>query len=605
MTADMERELLSGARAVPDASQSLTTPAGIDAIATLRRRRVLVAFLNVATWALLLVWAGSVLAANGWMWLSAVLLLALAVGLPWPVIGFWNALIGVWCLHGARRGGDGRFAFGSVTPEIAITVNTAIVMTLRNEDTERALLRLRTLKASIDATGEGGKFAYFVLSDSDRADVVAQEEAAIARWQTDDAADTARIIYRRRTDNAGFKAGNLRDFASRWGADYELMLPLDADSLMTGDAVVQLVRLMEQYPKLGILQSLVVGTPSSSAFARIFQFGMRLGMRSYTAGQAWWVGDCGPYWGHNAVVRIQPFLEHCTLPELGGSAPWGGPILSHDQVEAALMRRGGFEVRVLPVEIGSFEDNPPDVIEFARRDGRWCQGNMQYVSLLGLPGLRPVSRFQLGWAVLMFLGVPAWMTFLVLLPAASSEVLHAPSFSVASAVALFLTILIMHLTPKLAGIVDAFLTPGEVKRFGGAVRFSLSAVIEIVFSLLLSAITSLRTAIFMGGLVLGKSIGWGSQRRDAGAISWRVATQAFGWHFLFSVLVVGLLAAVSPMLALLSLPFTAGFLFAIPFAVLTANPAFGRALRRGGIAAIPEDFAPPPEVLAVQPAGRG
>ena len=186
------------------------------------------------------------------------------------------------------------------------------------------------------------------------------------------------------------------------------MLPLDADSLMDGATIVRLARIMEAHPKLGILQSLVVGLPSQSAFARLFQFGMRQGMRPYTMGSAWWAGDCGPFWGHNAMVRIAPFAEHCHLPVLPGQPPLGGHILSHDQVEATLMRKAGYEVRVLPQECGSWEENPPTVLEFTRRDLRWCQGNMQYFKLLGFPGLLPMSRFQLTWAILMFLGIPAW-----------------------------------------------------------------------------------------------------------------------------------------------------------------------------------------------------
>ena len=165
-----------------------------------------------------------------------------------------------------------------------------------------------------------------MLSDTNDPAVAAAEEKAVAAWKAADP-DRDRIIYRRRTDNTGFKAGNVRDFCDRWGRDYELMLPLDADSLMSGATIVRLVRMMQAHPKIGILQSLVVGMPSSSAFARIFQFGMRHGMRSYTMGQAWWVGDCGPFWGHNALVRIKPFREQCDLPILPGKPPLGGHVL--------------------------------------------------------------------------------------------------------------------------------------------------------------------------------------------------------------------------------------------------------------------------------------
>src|SRR5690606_28224825 len=209
-------------------------------------------------------------------------------------------------------------------------------------------------------------------------------------------------------------AGNIRDFCERWGRDHTFAIVLDADSLMTAEAMLRLVRVMQRHPNIGILQTLVTGLPSASAFARIFQFGMRLGMRSYTLGAASWQGDCGPYWGHNAILRLQPFIVHCRLPLLPGKPPLGGYVLSHDQIEAALMRRAGYEVRVLADEGGSWEENPPTLTEFIRRDLRWCQGNMQYFRFLGLPKLAPVSRCQIALAIAMYLSSAGWMSFLLM-----------------------------------------------------------------------------------------------------------------------------------------------------------------------------------------------
>ncbi|MGL4289295.1 MAG: glucans biosynthesis glucosyltransferase MdoH, partial [Phreatobacter sp.] len=349
-------------------------------MADLRDRRRLVLGLNIGTWFILNWAAWSILGAGGWTLVDVVLAIAFAIATPWTVLGFWNAVIGLWLLHGVEDG------FAQVAPfaaagdtDVPITIRTAIFMTLRNEDPARAIARLRIVKQSVDATGFGDRFDYFILSDTNQPDVAAKEEALAAVFATEAGAD--RVVYRRRTDNQGFKAGNVRDFCERWGMRYELMLPLDADSLMAGKTIVRHVRMMQAYPKIGILQSLVVGMPSSSAFARIFQFGMRQGMRSYTMGQAWWVAECGPFWGHNALVRIKPFVEHCALPVLPGKPPLGGHILSHDQVEATFMRRAGYEVRVHPVEGGSWEENPPTMLEFAKRDLRWCLGNLQYVKL--------------------------------------------------------------------------------------------------------------------------------------------------------------------------------------------------------------------------------
>ena len=585
-------------------AKSFTSPTGLQANATLSWRRRLVIALNVVTYLALAALAFRLGAWNGWTLVDVIMFGCFLLGTPWAVLGFWNALIGLWLLHGSRD------AISQVAPYAAagasatpLTIKTAILLTLRNEDPERALKRIATVKESVDLTGEGNAFSYFILSDTNKAEVAAAEEAGVAAWRAAVEASSPgagqRIVYRRRTDNKGFKAGNVRDFCERWGNDFELMLPLDADSLMSGDIIVRMARMMQVYPKLGILQSLVVGMPSSSAFARIFQFGMRHGMRSYTMGQAWWTADCGPFWGHNAFVRIKPFVEDCDLPILPGKPPLGGHVLSHDQVEATLMRKAGYEVRVLPTEGGSWEENPPTMLDFAQRDVRWCQGNMQYVKLLDYPGLLPMSRFQLLWAILMFVGIPAWTIMIALLPFAALQAQSAPGFPAALAAGLYITFFIMYLMPKIAGLVDAVLTKGGMAAYGGPLRFFASAVIEFLFSFLQGAVSTIRTSIFMIGLLFGKSVTWGGQQRDATGISFATALENLWPQTVFGVIVCGALYVISPTVLLWSLPLTAGYLLAIPFAMLTASPTLGRWMKKAGLCGIPEDFQTPREVATI------
>lgn len=578
---------------------SLTTPTGLQSIDELTRRRRIVFALNAVTYAAMMWVAALILGAGGWTWVDMILFVCFAAGTPWTVLGFWNALIGLWLLH-LRK--DAMAAVAPYAPSgdrpTPIHIKTSVFMTVRNEDPGRAILRLKTVKASIDATGEGGTFSYFVLSDTNNPAVAAAEEKAVEAWKAVDP-DHHRIVYRRRTENKAFKAGNVHDFCERWGRDFTLMLPLDADSLMAGPEIVRMVRMMQAHPKIGILQSLVVGMPSASGFARIFQFGMRHGMRSYTMGQAWWVGDCGPFWGHNALVRIMPFHEQCGLPILPGKPPLGGHVLSHDQVEATLMRRAGYEVRVLPEERGSWEENPPTMLEFAQRDVRWCQGNMQYTKLLGLPGLYPMSRFQLVWAILMFAGIPAWTLMIALLPVAAYQSRGIPDFPVNLAIGLYITFFTMYLMPKIAGLLDAMLTRGGVARYGGWLRFTTGAAIELVFSFLQGAVSTIRTSIFMIGLLFGKSVVWGGQSRDAQRLSWHAAAWVLWPQTLFGILVCGSLLLIEPAVFWWSLPLTAGYLLAVPFAVLTADPRFGKALQWVGVCGIPEDFNTPGEVNAV------
>jgi membrane glycosyltransferase len=268
------------------------------------------------------------------------------------------------------------------------------------------------------------------------------------------------------------------------------------------------------------------------------------------------------------------------------------------------MRRAGYEVRVLPEERGSWEENPPTMLEFARRDVRWCQGNMQYLKLLDLPGLYPMSRFQLVWAILMFVGIPAWTLMIALLPLAAWQARAVPDFPTGLASGLYVTFFLMYLMPKIAGLIDAMLTRGGVVRYGGWLRFIPSAMIELVFSFLQGAVSTIRTSIFMLGLLIGKSVVWGGQSRDAQRLSWEDAAHNLWPQTLFGVLVCGALLIIAPPLFWWSLPLTAGYLLAIPFAVLTADPALGHWMRRWGLCGIPEDFDTPGEVRAVMGSGQ-
>jgi FkbM family methyltransferase len=369
---------------------------------------------------------------------------------------------------------------------------------------------------------------------------------------------------------------------------------------MTPQGILQLVRIMQKNHALGILQSLVIGMPSTSAFARIFQFGMRLGMRSYTIGSAWWQGDCGPFWGHNAILRLAPFMAHCRLPVLPGRGVLGGHVLSHDQIEAVLMRRAGYDVRVLPDETLGWEENPPTLIEFIRRDLRWCQGNLQYWRFLFLPGLAPVSRFQLAIALLMFLGSPAWILLLLL-----GTAMVARSGDPAAVLRadfgwmLLLSLLAMWFAPKIATAIDVLTRPALRRAFGGTARFAAGLLIETAFFLLLSPILWFCHSLFLTGLVFGRATGWTGQTRDDHSVPLGLAARNLWPATATGLATLGVLAATVPAAIPYACLIAAGLALAIPFAVLTASPAFGRALVRLKLVRLPEETEPPPVLRAL------
>jgi membrane glycosyltransferase len=314
---------------------------------------------------------------------------------------------------------------------------------------------------------------------------------------------------------------------------------------------------------------------------------MRLAMRSYTLGAASWQGDCGPYWGHNAILRLAPFIEHCRLPLLPGKPPFGGHVLSHDQIEAVLMRRAGYEVRVLVDEGGSWEENPPTLTEFIRRDLRWCQGNLQYFRFLMLPGLKLLSRCQIALAIAMYLSPAGWIGFLLMGTIRSAPVREEV------ALALFAMAMAMTFAPKLATLADVLMRPRLRTAFGGGVHVLAAAAVETLFWMLIAPVCAVAVTLFLLKVACGRQIGWNGQQRDAAGLPFRHAAARLWPQTLLGIAGVAYLSIQSPGLFwALGLPIYAGLAASIPIAILTAHPPFGRALMAAGICRVPEESHP-------------
>jgi membrane glycosyltransferase len=539
---------------------------------TLRRTCVLLIGACVVIGLGALLWR--VLAPGGWTLAKALIGIGFLGAAPWLGLCGANGLLGVLVRdhHPARP---------SAASPTALP-RTAIAVTVRNEDLGAVLPPLHQLVSALDGAGVGDAFVPWVLSDTTDPAAAAEEERAVAAFPL-----PGRLHYRRRSGNSGFKAGNIMEFLDHHAGDAELLLVLDADSQMTVPAVLRLVRTMQAEPHLAIVQHLTVGLPAAAAFPRLFQFGMRAGMRSWARATAWWQGDEACYWGHNAVLRIAPFRTHGRLAPL----PDGTTILSHDQIEAAQLAGAGWGVRLLSEEDGSFEANPPALPEFIRREQRWLAGNFQYWPLLRLPGLRPMGRWQLVQAMLLFGSTPFYVVFL--LGAALAAATDRTSlFPAGAALALTLCWAGVLYAPKWFGYLKMLLSRQDRAAYGGLTRLLGGMAAETAFTLLLDPVTILAKTIASVRLALGTSAGWTPQNRGARGVRWTEAVRLLWPQTLLGVVVFAAFSRAGWQAVLWAAPFAGGLLTAVPFCVLTAHPRVGAWLRRQRVAAMPEEIDP-------------
>lgn len=558
------------------------------------------------------VW-GDLLSQNGLTVFDIIQIVLFALNFGWVSVFFWSSIVG-W-LRVIRRGRTpglihpGKLAAGEVAPELEEGKPVAVLVPVYNEEPEAVFARVAAMYRSLEELGNLTPFHFFVLSDTTDADIWVTEEIA---WMETIRQLNAkgRIFYRRRFRNTARKAGNIADFCTRWGAQYEHMIVLDADSLLTGETLLQLARLGRLNPDAGIIQGLPSIIGASSLYARTQQFAARLYGPVLAAGINFWhLGD-GNYWGHNAVIKTSFFTAYCGLPNLPGKAPFGGHILSHDFVEAALIRRGGAKVWLVGEIEGCFEQMPASMIENGKRERRWVQGNLQHSKLLLASGLHHLSRTHLFMGITSYLAPVMGLMFLFTGLAAATYANFVPPDYFSSERALFpnwpvfdgdralslLAIVFVMLTlPKLLAFIAAVVY--QRKRWGGAVRLFLSVVIEHVFTILIAPINMLIHSSFVINVLSGRDSGWGAQNRGDADTTWREAFRIHRMHMLFGILLVMYSWYFAPTLFGWLLPIAIGLVLAMPISVVSSRAGFGRKLRRLGLFLIPEETTPPPVML--------
>ncbi len=558
--------------------------------------------------AIVLTWFGAqemyrVLATDGITPLAVVMLVLFVALFAWIALSFTSALAGFVSLVSRRR----PRLLGDAPPR----TRTALLMPTYNEQPTRVIAGLQAIYESVQATGQGDGFDIFILSDTTNPDVWIEEEAAFLALRERTGAHDS-IFYRHRPKNTARKAGNIADWVTRFGAAYPQFLILDADSIMQGATLVQLVSAMEAHPDVGLIQTLPIITGGTTLFARMQQFAGRVYGPLIAHGIAWWHGSESNYWGHNALIRTRAFAECAGLPELRGRKPFGGHIMSHDFVEAALMRRGGWAIHMLPALRGSYEESPPSLTDLAIRDRRWCQGNLQHAAVLTGRGLNPISRLHLLTGIGSYITAPLWLAFLLTgiaislqarfitpdyFPAGKSLFPQWPIIDPVRAMWVFGGTMALLLIPKVLGAIALVFDGPDRRGCGGAIRLLISMLLETLIAGLLAPVVMLTQSIDVAAILMGRDSGWNAQRRDDGSVPWRETIRAYRRHTFLGLALGGIAWAVSPYLALWMLPVVLGLALAVPLAAFTGQRGLGLGLRRIGLLRIPEEVAPPPELL--------
>lgn len=574
-----------------------------------RRRRLVLAVLLLGPTVFAVLRMASVLPHEGGTVLEKILLVVFATLFAWISIGFWTAMAGFMTL--IRR--YDRFAITRVRPSdkpVRPDVRTAVVFPVYGEDMDRVTAGIESVYRSLERNAAISQYDFFILSDTRDPEAWAGEEAAWAALR-ERVGGQDRIFYRRRRVNTKMKSGNIADFCRRFGAYYAYMLVMDADSVMSGATIARMVSLMERKRHVGILQSVPATVGRETFLARLQQFASRLYGPMFSAGLSFWLLGDAQFWGHNALIRIKPFMRHCALPRLSGKPPLGGEISSHDFVETALMRRAGWSVWLAYDLPGSYEESPPNLLAELARDRRWCKGNMQHLRLIFTRGFIPAHRALFLNGVMAYGSALLWFLFLAVSTVeAIIESLTPPTYFPPTrtlfpawpvwepwwALSLLATTGVLLFLPKFfaAALV---LVKGRVKLFGGFWRLLVSMGIEVFTSSLLAPIRMLFHSKFVFITLLGRETSWGRQVRDDRSTAW---SEAFRFHLggtLLAALWAGALYLLNREFFWWVCPIFGPLLFSIPLSVATSQPGVGRWLKKLGLLLIPEETDPPQELV--------
>ncbi|HUA69406.1 MAG TPA: glucans biosynthesis glucosyltransferase MdoH [Candidatus Saccharimonadales bacterium] len=547
---------------------------------------------------------------TGWSASRTILLVLFVILFLLIAIGGMHGLVGfILRVFGDHR----RITQTDYRAQSIAETSTAIVFPIHNENITRVYEGLRATYESLKSTGQLEHFDFFILSDSTDLDKWVEEER---RWYEliRELDALGRVYYRRRLDNEGRKSGNVRDFLNTWGRRYRYFLVCDADSVMRGETLVDLVKLMEAHPTVGLIQTVPALVNAESLFGRIQQFSNRFYAPLFIAGLNYWALNLGNYWGHNAIIRTEPFMQFCDLPQLPGRKPFGGQILSHDFVEAALLSRADWEVWFAYDLEGSYEEAPPGMIENSQRERRWCQGNLQHGLVLFAKGLRGVNRLHLVLGICGYLAGPLWLAFLLTFnwihwyqkyTGLSNITVHAftPYLNLsgtAHAFLIFIICMVALFLPKALALIDLAFDRERRRAFGGLARTTAGVVGETIFSTLHAPLLMLWHTRFVLTNLLGTGVSWSQQKRGPDGTTWLFAIQRHWGHTLIGLAWGGFMWELNPYLFWWFTPLFTGMVLSIPLSVWTSRRSLGARARKAGLFLTPEETKPPAELVALR-----
>lgn len=543
-------------------------------------------------------------------------LIVFAILYAWISVGFWTAMVGwVILMRGTGRNAISRICGGNWDEPIAPDARTAIIMPIYNEDVQRVTAGISAIIESLIRTGRGEHFDFFILSDPGDPDIWIREEVAWTALKSRFRDAPVGIYYRQRRSNEKKKSGNVADFCRRWGKNYRYMVVLDADSIMAGQTLVRMVHIMERRPTIGILQTAPKGVNKETLIARVQQFANSVYGAMFAAGLNFWQLGDSQFWGHNAIIRVKPFMEHCALPRLSGNPPLGGDILSHDFVEAALMRRSGYEVWLGYLLEGSYEEPPPTLLDELKRDRRWCQGNMQHMRLIFTRGLYGAHRvlflngaMAYGSALLWFLFLAASTIMAIAqkmiepdyFPTGRSLFPSWPIWEPQWALVLLASTAIILFFPKICSLFYIVVKQRQAHLYGGSPRLVASFLLEVVISTLLAPSRMLFHSKFVFLTLLGRQISWDAQQRKDVGTGWGEAVQFHLGGTIFAFFWGGSLFVLNRSFFWWLSPIIISLLFSIPLSVWLSRREAGLAFRRLGLFLIPEEVVVPDELVSLE-----